>query len=629
MKRRPSLQRGHIGRKHLAAFVFLLIPIVSVRAQQPVEIASLRPEMKLRWQRTSPAPGETEGPVLYQLLFSASGTPGTIAKFDSNPRHLTNSSIVDNGSFVAIGDMTISDDSGFITFAGGQKFPGIGAIPGTGSNGQVLTADGSGGSSWQTLRPALTNAWGLDGNTGTGGTNHLGTNDPQPLELWVNGQRAYRLEPTSGAPNVIGGSSGSAVTVGVSGAVIAGGAYNFVTDIYGTVGGGQGNQAGDGLLTTFNRGWATVGGGTGNVASGLASVVGGGSNNTADGEDSTVAGGSGNSAVSYISFVGGGLNNTASAIGSFVGGGESNTASGDDGGIGVHSDAFVGGGDHNTASGRLSAVVGGIDNNASGIGATVAGGVDNIASGNDSFAAGSNADTNFHSGSFVWGDGTGSSRVTSTADNQFVARASGGVIFYSNSALTAGVQLAPGGGSWSSVSDRNVKDHFASVDTEALLAHVLALPITTWNYKSQDTSIRHIGPMAQDFFAAFKVGEDDKHITGIDEGGVALAAIQGLNQKLEQQISQLQAELRGKDAQLAAQQKQIDQLAVQLAAQIRLTEQSNSELARQQAVEQAKFVSLQAQITKLSEQARNTDEACVEGAKPGIALALAFNSTSK
>src|SRR5262249_48182987 len=90
--------------------------------------------------------------------------------------------------------------------------------------------------------------------------------------------------------------------------------------------------------------------------------------------------------------------------------------------------------------------------------------------------------------------------------------------------------------------------HFSSVDALQVLAQVAHLPIATWNYKSQNAGIRHIGPAAQDFFAAFKVGEDNRHITDIDEGGVALAAIQGLNQKLE-------AELKTKEEQLAEQQR--------------------------------------------------------------------------
>jgi len=45
--------------------------------------------------------------------------------------------------------------------------------------------------------------------------------------------------------------------------------------------------------------------------------------------------------------------------------------------------------------------------------------------------------------------------------------------------------------------------------------------------------------MAQDFYSAFNIGTDDKHIAPIDEGGVALTAIQGLNQKLEEKNKEL------------------------------------------------------------------------------------------
>jgi hypothetical protein len=73
-----------------------------------------------------------------------------------------------------------------------------------------------------------------------------------------------------------------------------------------------------------------------------------------------------------------------------------------------------------------------------------------------------------------------------------------------------------------------------------VLAKVVSLPITTWNYKAE-ADARHIGPMAQDFYSAFGVGPDDKHIAFLDEGGVAFAAIQGLNQKLEQRDAKLDA----------------------------------------------------------------------------------------
>jgi hypothetical protein len=98
------------------------------------------------------------------------------------------------------------------------------------------------------------------------------------------------------------------------------------------------------------------------------------------------------------------------------------------------------------------------------------------------------------------------------------------------------------------MSDRNQKENFAPVNAQNILARVAALPLATWNYKSQDAAIRHLGPMAQDFKAAFVVGESDTGISTVDADGVALAAIQGLNQKVEEQ----RAELKAKDAAIQA-----------------------------------------------------------------------------
>ena len=72
-----------------------------------------------------------------------------------------------------------------------------------------------------------------------------------------------------------------------------------------------------------------------------------------------------------------------------------------------------------------------------------------------------------------------------------------------------------------------------------------ALPITTWNFKELHDG-RHIGPMAQDFYAAFGLGRSETTITSVDPDGVALAAIQGLNQKLEEQVAAQKVELKGK-----------------------------------------------------------------------------------
>jgi hypothetical protein len=167
----------------------------------------------------------------------------------------------------------------------------------------------------------------------------------------------------------------------------------------------------------------------------------------------------------------------------------------------------------------------------------------NNASGSYSFAAGFMANA-AHQGAFVWGDSTSGS-IYSTATNQFTVRASGGTRFFSNAGATTGVSLAPGGGSWSTLSDRNAKENFTAADGRQILERVAALPISLWNYRSQESSVRHIGPMAQDFAAAFGVGEDEKHITTVDESGVALAAIQGLNQKLEAATKAKDEEIRG------------------------------------------------------------------------------------
>jgi hypothetical protein len=148
-----------------------------------------------------------------------------------------------------------------------------------------------------------------------------------------------------------------------------------------------------------------------------------------------------------------------------------------------------------------------------------------------------------HSGSFVWSDASSTTLVSSAANNSVTMRAAGGYRLFSNSSVTTGVNLAAGGGSWTSLSDRNAKENLIAVDTREVLHRVTTLPLSTWNYRAQPSSIRHIGPMAQDFKAAFGVGESDTGITTIDADGVALAAIQGLNEKLEAKNAALEKEL--------------------------------------------------------------------------------------
>jgi Chaperone of endosialidase len=109
------------------------------------------------------------------------------------------------------------------------------------------------------------------------------------------------------------------------------------------------------------------------------------------------------------------------------------------------------------------------------------------------------------------------------------------------------------GNNWVNASDRALKENFEPITPREVLDEVVALPIAEWNYK-RDHEARHIGPVAQDFHATFGLnGADDKHISSVDEGGVALAAIQGLNQKVED----LKQELERRNAENADLKKRL------------------------------------------------------------------------
>ena len=340
------------------------------------------------------------------------------------------------------------------------------------------------------------------------------------LRLRAGGMDALRLEGAEVSPNLIGGHFSNEVFAGAHGATIGGGGEagteffaraNVVTDNFGTVGGGRQNQAGDGAGTTGDAPDATVSGGFMNSATGENSTVGGGKNNLASGERSTVAGGEANRATELSDTVGGGLGNDATGSASTVGGGA-----------------------NNEATSLASTVAGGGGNSAGGQSSTVGGGRDNAATGDYSTVPGGRQGRATHAGAFVWADST-NLFFFSEADNQFRARSTGGAQFVSavdgtTGAATAGVALAPGGGSWASISDRSVKENIASVDGGDILRRLSTISITRWNLKAQNPEIKHVGPMAQDFYAAFGLGEDERYINSADVDGIALVSIQALYQ---------------------------------------------------------------------------------------------------
>jgi hypothetical protein len=380
-------------------------------------------------------------------------------------------------------------------------------------------------------------------------------------------------------------------TASGAGAFIGGGEDNDASDEYTTVAGGFLNAAssshanvGGGYHNTASGDYATVGGGRDNVASGDRAAVGGGYHNTAGGagafvggggydgtttgsnealgDASTISGGYANDASDYAATVGGGYANTASGFRATIDGGSHNTASTDSAtvGGGNHNTASgvfatIGGGSSSTASGFAATISGGWDNTASGFAATVSGGYTNTASGDYSFAAGCHAKAN-HDGCFVWGD-SNYGDVTCDVDDAFIVRASGGITMYTDSGLSSGMYLSAGGSSWNAVSDRERKENFQPIDAQELLARLAGIPITTWNYKAQDPSIRHIGPMAQDFNTLVEGlgGEGEEYINTLDADGLALAAIQGLyaqNQALQAENAAQQAQIEALEARLAA-----------------------------------------------------------------------------
>jgi len=154
----------------------------------------------------------------------------------------------------------------------------------------------------------------------------------------------------------------------------------------------------------------------------------------------------------------------------------------------------------------------------------------------------SGIDLNTNNSFVVGANGDASVPGNFTAGSLTVAAGGVGLIaqFAGSNAIVADIQ-ADGtidATAFNTISDRNKKEGFAPVDPRSVLERVVALPISQWNFKTDDRT-RHIGPMAQDFWALFGVGIDEKHIATVDEEGVALAAIQGLNQRIDDQARQI------------------------------------------------------------------------------------------
>ncbi|MEI2672173.1 MAG: tail fiber domain-containing protein [Marmoricola sp.] len=407
------------------------------------------------------------------------------------------------------------------------------------------------------------------------------------------GGSAYESVIGSGELNMISGTAwGSAIGSGQLN-VISGTAWGSA------IGSGQSNQIGGGAYQSV------IGSGQSNLISGTAygSVIGSGGNNLISGTGyGSVIGSGGNNRISGTaagSAIGSGSGNRidGNASGGVIGGGVNNQISGTNTSL-----SAIGGGIGNTISGTMATIPGGFFNTAAGD-QSFAAGTQAKANHQGAFVWGDSTFVNFAStgnNQFLIRANGGVGVGTNAPAAQLHVASSGGDVmpqmridqlntgdaarlrmtvggnvsqrwdvaatstyytFYSGLAGNV-LTLTPtdptdylvmgnfahltAGGAWTNSSDRNVKANFAPVDGRAVLDKVLSLPLSTWNYKAEDAATRHLGPMAQDFYATFGLGSDDKSISTIDPAGVSLAAIQGLYQVVQdkdRRITQLENEV--------------------------------------------------------------------------------------
>lgn len=205
----------------------------------------------------------------------------------------------------------------------------------------------------------------------------------------------------------------------------------------------------------------------------------------------------------------------------------------------------------------------------------------NTASGAASVALGYHAHTNARQGSFVFADRSSVDEVRAGVNHSSNWRVSGGFRIFTSSNLSTGVTLQSGasvsnwgqasaviststgamlttGGVWQNASDVNRKHLFETVSGEDILDRLRTISIKTWSYRSENDSIRHLGPTSQDFRAAFGLGSDERSIGTVDADGVALAGVQALDArtlKQNEEIENLKAENKALNDRLDAIEK--------------------------------------------------------------------------
>lgn len=486
-----------------------------------------------------------------------------------------------------------------------QGVPGPQGLPGAVGATGLQGPPGPVGPAGPQGPPGADDAWSRIGNAGTSpAANFIGTTDAVPFTLRAANQHVVHYEGQLSGVRAIGGRN-SSVDPGSTNSAVLFGRENTIAEAAheSLIAGGLDNAIARDQRSAF------IGGGARNEIrqDNQHAFIGGGRDNAIGT----------NVVISLV--VGGGENKIANNVdgGVMVGGFRNDILGSNNPNRREIAPILVGGSDNEIGRESSWAIIIGGDNNRIGTNAAstfIAGGTNNLVADNagHSFAAGRRCRVN-HPGSFIWADSQNASFATAGV-NTFNVRAEGGIhvnadtsMFFgsttrqmvnlwsdayglgvqsstlyfrtddtgsfswhrggthSNNANAPGtggtemMRLNSGGlrvnGTFVSASDRNQKQDLRPVDPDAVLARVAALPLSEWSYR-EDPEVRHVGPMAQDFKAAFNLGEGDRHIAMVDADGVALAAIQGLNRKVEEQA----AELKARDARLGRLEAELAEL---------------------------------------------------------------------
>lgn len=527
------------------------------------------------------------------VLFAALTLPGHLCAQSTNVKTPNKNRSTKYKSGIFKGSGNLIDSNSIASFIGGGQSNSVAlnvrnAVIGGGYGNTVGNSFGTvGGGFSNAATGAVATVGGGEGNTAGSFAVTIGggiRNAAQTNHATIGGG----IENTNtGFAATIGG--GELNTAESDYATAGGGAENHATGLNSTVAGGLGNEAkaqsatvGGGEENTAGDNYATVSGGWTNAADSAGATVAGGAANTTIGNYATVGGGFANTNKGNYAVVSGGLNNVinAEAVGAAIPGGQNNEVAADaDYSVAAgyrakanHAGSFVWADstDADFASGAVNqflvrAVFTGI-NRSSRLTANEVFGITSPQT--DNFGGmyirtsgatakpfyGYSVNGGLNAWTYVDGSDALKWKLYTAGDDRMTVTANG-LVGLGTTAPVHPLQMASGahvtaGGAWVNASDVESKQNFRPIDAKQILAKVASLPISKWNYIAEP-GVDRIGPTAQDFYAAFGLGADNKSIGTLDSDGVMYAAIKGLVEQLGERDQKIE-ELEAKSAEIDA-----------------------------------------------------------------------------